>query len=313
MLWDIRDAVGLNRNEKLFLFIIESRGVYRRSKENSKAEMGMGIELWRKTRDSLLSRDLLLSKPVREQPTHYRVNADVLATYVPVREEVDQDDESGWLTLADRESVTVSRAGESVEQTPSSGRSDSPRGARQEEGAAEPTPKVNKKKNKKGNVEGERKEDAPAPGGSGLSQESLSSDGLSLSLDVPESIDSEASVPVAIAPGPSASPNLIKSSSGSSNLLESLPTNALRTPAGGPAAGVRGAADQSPYTELEIQMRMRAIRMSHENYRGWKEDPLRRYAIASLDAIRKAKTEDGPVSRWPLPESSATEADSVEW
>ena len=291
VIWDIRDAVGLNRNEKLFLFTVESRGVYRRSKENSMAEMGMKIELWRKTRDSLLLQDLLLSKPVREQPTHYRVNADVLATYVPAREETDQDDESGWLTLADRESETVTRDGGVVKQTPSPRRSDSLRAGDQEPTMAEPTPKVNKKKTNKENREGEQEEDAPVPYGPGPSQGSLSSDASSLSLDSSNSIDALAAAPVAVAPGPSASLELIHSSSDESP-SSSSDLDAFSTPRGGPAAGVRGGADRLPHPELEIQMRMRAIRKSHDNYKHWKDDQLRKYAITVLDAIGERKAQD---------------------
>lgn len=290
VIWDIRDAVGLNRNEKLFLFTVESRGVYRRSKENSMAEMGMKIELWRKTRDSLLSQDLLLSKPVREQPTHYRVNADVLAAYVPARVEAGQDDESGWLTLADRESETVSRDSGVVEQTPPPGRSDSLRSGRPEETVPEPTPKVNKKETKKENVEGVQEEDAPVPDGPGASEESLSSDEYSLSLDVSSSIDSLAAVPVAIAPGPSASSSFVHPSSDKSpNLSPGQDASSTRA---GPAGGRRGAADNPPHSELEIQMRMRAIRNSHDNYKHWKDDQLRRYAIAVLDKIRERQAQE---------------------
>jgi hypothetical protein len=61
-------------------------------------------------------------------------------------------------------------------------------------------------------------------------------------------------------------------------------------------------------------MRMRAIRMSHENYRNWGDDALRRYAIATLDAIQKAKTKGGEaVSRSSLPVSTPGSLDSVEW
>ncbi|NEK59905.1 hypothetical protein GCU56_18785 [Geodermatophilus sabuli] len=157
VMWNVRDAVGLNRNEKFMLMTMESRGVYKRSNENGMKEMNMGVDLYRKTKSSLLDKNLLLVKKITDSPWHYKVNADVLATYVPPKVETGQDDEDhdGWLTADELRGSELATPGVPLEPAPCDGETNSP-GSVEPTAApsAEPTPKVTVKGTEKATGEG---------------------------------------------------------------------------------------------------------------------------------------------------------------
>lgn len=76
VLFQIRDARGLNAKEKAFLFVTESRGIMYSKWDNAAADMGLSKRGYYDARASLLSKGLLIEDRNYNSTTVYTVNAD---------------------------------------------------------------------------------------------------------------------------------------------------------------------------------------------------------------------------------------------
>ena len=88
-IWNIRDARGLSHEEKVFLFVVASRGVMFSEWQKAADDMGMKKTRYFKVRKALIEKDLIEEGRRMDDTTVYRVKEDVLATYVPVKEKAD--------------------------------------------------------------------------------------------------------------------------------------------------------------------------------------------------------------------------------
>lgn len=168
-IWAIRDARGINRNEKLFLMIVESRGTYTRSAAEAYKEMDMKRDLFEKTRDSLVNKKLLWVKSFPRQanwqpPNHYRVNIAEVEKLVPVKAQVEEPD---WMTGWDAvEPQTTSETPQPVEELPQSD------AVSQHDHAAEPARKRTNKRTEEENM----KENQEERGSASASQQDIKKD-----------------------------------------------------------------------------------------------------------------------------------------
>jgi hypothetical protein len=74
----IREAVSLSRNDKVFLFVVESRGRSFASVETLCSDMAMSRATFYRTRDGLVERELILVERRMNAPSVLRVNATAL-------------------------------------------------------------------------------------------------------------------------------------------------------------------------------------------------------------------------------------------
>lgn len=74
VIWAIRDNQTLTAQEKLFLFVVESRGKMTTKVANGVADMGFSRATYYRVRDSLLERRLILTERQFNGPTVYVVN-----------------------------------------------------------------------------------------------------------------------------------------------------------------------------------------------------------------------------------------------
>lgn len=81
-LWTLRDARGINSDEKAFLFVAISRGdELFGTWETNAADMGMSKNRYYRTRDSLLAKGLIEVARKYNGSSVYRVNVDALSHY----------------------------------------------------------------------------------------------------------------------------------------------------------------------------------------------------------------------------------------
>lgn len=76
VMWAIRDASGLTSKEKVFLFVVESRGEMFTDWQDSARDMGLSKRGYYDSRASLLAKGLLTSTRRMDSTTVYKVNAD---------------------------------------------------------------------------------------------------------------------------------------------------------------------------------------------------------------------------------------------
>ncbi|MFD0001981.1 hypothetical protein ACFVJ4_06080 [Streptomyces sp. NPDC127178] len=93
-IWNIRDARGLNQDEKAFLFVVASRGVMTSAWQTAADDMGMKKDRFYRTRKSLIEKGLIQEGTRKDDTTVYRVNEEALAALVPVKEE--KQDSVSW-------------------------------------------------------------------------------------------------------------------------------------------------------------------------------------------------------------------------
>lgn len=91
-MWNIRDARGLTTYEKAFLFVVESRGVCTTTRKRLLDDLGISTGQLTKVIRSLAEKDLIDVHEGRwedgkKTPTFYSVKEDVLATFVPSKED----------------------------------------------------------------------------------------------------------------------------------------------------------------------------------------------------------------------------------
>jgi hypothetical protein len=101
VVWNVRDARGLSVYEKAFLFVVASRGTVKCYRKTLMEDMG-GISTGQlsKVVNSLLEKDLIEVHPGywvdgKKTQTMYSIKEDVLATFVPAREEGSQNEQGG--------------------------------------------------------------------------------------------------------------------------------------------------------------------------------------------------------------------------
>ncbi|MFJ8790445.1 hypothetical protein [Streptomyces sp. NPDC102462] len=118
-IWNIRDARGLSHEEKVFLFVVASRGVMYSEWQKAAEDMGMKKTRYFKVRKSLIEKDLVEEGRRMDDTTVYRVKEDVLATYVPVKEKADNS--IVWTDSVSQTGHSVFGNGESASETDHSG------------------------------------------------------------------------------------------------------------------------------------------------------------------------------------------------
>lgn len=86
VMWDIRDAQGLNTAEKAIMWVIESRGELFSTVETLAGNAGMGRSTFYAHRDGLVDRGLVrCSRRYGERQKLYTVDAAAVAALVPRR------------------------------------------------------------------------------------------------------------------------------------------------------------------------------------------------------------------------------------
>lgn len=85
-MWNIRDARGLNANEKALLWAIESRGITFTAWQTTAEDAGMKKDVFYRTRAALIKKGLLKAGLRKDDTTVYRVNEKAVAALVPVKE-----------------------------------------------------------------------------------------------------------------------------------------------------------------------------------------------------------------------------------
>lgn len=96
-IWNIRDARGINANEKAFLFVVASRGVMFSEWQTAAADMGMSKDTYYRTRNALIKKGLVKEGLRKDTTTVYRLEEKALAALVPVKEV--SNDEIVWLEV----------------------------------------------------------------------------------------------------------------------------------------------------------------------------------------------------------------------
>jgi hypothetical protein len=81
--WKIRDARGLNHKEKVFLFVVESRGAMTTTHEKAAADMGFSKDTYYRTLKTLTEKNLLISERRFNKTTEHIVNSVVLDSLAP--------------------------------------------------------------------------------------------------------------------------------------------------------------------------------------------------------------------------------------
>lgn len=115
VIWDIRDAEGLDGLEKIFLMVVESRGVMKTTWQQAAKNMGMSKSTFFRVREQLVGKGLLLAVERPHRVTWYTVVRDAIHARVP-----DNSEELGELRLAKIHSQTEtgrSRRGNGHSQT----------------------------------------------------------------------------------------------------------------------------------------------------------------------------------------------------
>lgn len=87
--WNIRDARGLNQDEKAFLFVVASRGVMTSAWRTAADDMGMKKDRFFRTRKALIAKGLVREGLRKDDTTVYRIDEDALASLVPAKEKAD--------------------------------------------------------------------------------------------------------------------------------------------------------------------------------------------------------------------------------
>lgn len=79
VIWNLRDAEGLDIYEYAFLTIVETRGTYYASRERAWLEMRMSRATFYRVRTRLIERGLLVAVERDGSTTTYRVDAEAVS------------------------------------------------------------------------------------------------------------------------------------------------------------------------------------------------------------------------------------------
>lgn len=101
VIWNIRDARGINANEKTFLFVVASRGIMYSEWQTAAADMGMSKDTYYRTRSALIKKGLIKEGLRKDTTTVYRIEEKALAALVPVKETTSED--IVWLEVEEPE------------------------------------------------------------------------------------------------------------------------------------------------------------------------------------------------------------------
>lgn len=118
-IWNIRDARGINANEKAFLFVVASRGIMTAAWQTAAADMGMSKDTFYRTRNSLIKKGLIKEGLRKDTTTVYRLEEKALAALVPAK--IEKREEIVWLETSEEEKPVVEpkkvqEASESVQE-----------------------------------------------------------------------------------------------------------------------------------------------------------------------------------------------------
>ena len=257
-IWAIRDARGLTRDEKLFLMVVESRGVYTRSAANAYEEMDMSRKLFDKVRKSLEERSLLWVKRSPKvgkgtPPNHYKVNiAEVRKLILPADPQTTNDDLE-WTTGPDDVPAAQNDVPVAHEDVLTA-HDDVP--AAHERGS-----RVTTKRTIEENME------------DNLEENDASATATASPMRDEHSASTKKEGVVVL---PDSRIDVIEDSS-----------HGFRTPAGGP-----GGAQGSNTTELKIQRIMHAVKRSHPMYEQMTQTQLREEAVRRLNYLAKKADRD---------------------
>ena len=100
--WAVRDARGLNANEKTFLYTVASRGVMKTCRETALEDMGFKKDTFYKVVKSLKAKEVIIETPGQYNPvsnkrdqTYYEINLPALQDSVwQTQDSVSQNDDS---------------------------------------------------------------------------------------------------------------------------------------------------------------------------------------------------------------------------